>query len=124
MIFSDIIKREMGYILCQTLHDCPAHGTLLAHATFSDRDHTSGSQQCQIFPTKHFLFLFANSLRKFKLCMIVTLVGVYQFIACLLLTTLFQGRMCQKPEPQIVFFFILVQCSLNAGITLKRTYTV
>ena len=41
-------------------------------------------------------FLDTNELRSFKLCMSITLLGVYQFIPHLMTLTLFQGHRCVR----------------------------
>ena len=48
--------------------------------------------------------------RFFKLCMYNNLAIVYQFIAVLMILTLFQGHKLQIVE---FFFYILVHCTLN-----------
>ena len=60
------------------------------------------------------LFLDAVEARSFKLCRIITLFGVYQFIPGLMTLTLFsRSQVCQNHNLQIVFLKWCLVCSLN-----------
>ena len=55
MIFLDTVN----YDKCQTLHDVSAYRALPIYTTFSDRDCTCRSQQCQTVLTEKLMFLFS-----------------------------------------------------------------
>ena len=60
---------------------------------------------------EHWLFLGTIKASSFKICMIITLLGVCNFIVGLL--TVPRSQVCQKYELQIACFVILVLCSFN-----------
>ena len=74
------------------------------------------------------LFLDTVKSRSFKLCMVITLLGIYQFIPGLMTLTLFQGqRFGRIIKCKLLFLYIdFVHRSLNVVWflpTLKRSGT-